>query len=423
MARKAITEHKALTDRTLKALKPKLAEVWDTTFPAFGVRVSETGRKTFVLAARYPGNNSSARRAIGTYGALTLADAREKARDWLKLIEAGKDPKLESERQRTLEQRRQENTFSAVAEDFIKDKLAGERKGAEVERDVRRVFIPEWGKRPITDITPLDVRNLVKGYKDAGKPYQAHNLLGYARRLFNWAIGQHVYGIEASPCDRLKPKDIIGERKQRIRILSDAELRAAWGAAAELGYPYGPLLRLLILTGQRKSEVAEAQCSEFDLAKKLWTIPADRMKADSAHVVPLSDDAIAILKALPRFESGDYLFSTTFGKIPVNGFSKAKVLFDKKILATLRMRTVRPRCPISSFTIYGGLFVPGFRQSRIFPTWCASLSSATQSRDCTRSTTSTHTWTKNASRLMRGLRGCARLLNLADQRRRVRAAP
>ena len=336
MARKAITEHKALTDRTLKALKPKLAEVWDTTFPGFGVRVSETGRKTFVLAARYPGNKSSARRAIGTYGALTLADAREKARDWLKLIEAGKDPKLESQRQRTLEQRRQENTFAAVAEDFIKDKLAGERKGAEVQRDVRRVFIPEWGKRPITDITPLDVRNLVKGYKDAGKPYQAHNLLGYARRLFNWAIGQHVYGIEASPCDRLKPKDIIGERKQRIRILSDAELRAAWGAAVELGYPYGPLWRLLILTGQRKSEVAEAQWSEFDLAKKLWTIPADRMKADSAHVVPLSDDAIAILKALPRFESGDYLFSTTFGKIPVNGFSKAKVLFDKKILATLK---------------------------------------------------------------------------------------
>ena len=168
--------------------------------------------------------------------------------------------------------------------------------------------------------------------------------------MFNWAIGQHVYGIEASPCDRLKPKDIIGARKQRVRILSDAELKAAWEAADELGNPYGPLFRLLILTGQRKSEVAEAQRSEFDLAKKLWVIPAERMKADAAHVVPLSDDAVAILKSLPQFKKGDYLFSTTFGKKPVNGFSKAKTLFDKKILATLRKDN--PKAKLPEFVIH-----------------------------------------------------------------------
>ena len=345
---------KALTDRTLKALKAapsgKHYDRWDATIPGLGVRVSDTGRKTFVLAARYPGSGNPTRRALGPYGAITLADARQKAQDWLKLIEVGKDPANEIERQRTLEVRRQENSFAAVADDFIKDKLAGERKGAEVERDIRRVFIPAWGKRPITDITALDVRNLVKGYKDAGKPYQAHNLLGYARRLFNWAIGQHVYGIETSPCDRLKPKDIIGERKQRTRILSDAELKAAWGAADELGDPYGPLLRLLILTGQRKSEVAEARWSEFDLAKKIWVIPAERMKAEAAHVVPLSDDALAVLNSVPRYKKGDHLFSTTFGKKPVNGFSKAKALFDKKIFAALRKNN--PKAKLPEFVIH-----------------------------------------------------------------------
>src|SRR5262249_32104851 len=98
-------------------------------------------------------------------------------------------------------------------------------------------------------------------------------------------------------------------------------------------YPYGPLLRLLALTGQRRSEVAEAQWSEFDLAKRLWTIPAERMKADAAHEVPLSADAIAILESLPRFTKGDFLFSTKSGRKPINAFSRAKRQLDTAMLA------------------------------------------------------------------------------------------
>jgi integrase len=237
-----------------------------------------------------------------------------------------------------------------VAEDFIREKLINERKGYEVERDIRRVFISEWGGKPITEIAAADVVNLIKRFRNDGKFYQAHNLLGYARRLFNWAIGQHAYGIENSPCDRLKPKDIVGERRPRSRILADAELRAAWQAGQSLGYPYGPLFRLLVLTGQRKSEVAEAQWSEFDLGKKLWVIPAARMKADAAHVVPLSNDAIAILEALPRFNGGDYLFSTTLGKSPVNGFSKAKARFDARIVEALRASD--PNAKLPEFVIH-----------------------------------------------------------------------
>ena len=331
---------KTLTDRTLKALKPapegKHVDYWDTMVPGLGVRVSDTGRRTFVLMTRYPGSKNPARRAMGEYGAISLDTARQTARHWLDMIRQGKDPAIERERQRAAEIERQENTFAAVAADFIREKLPAERKGEEVARDLQRVFVTAWGKRPITDISPLEVRKIVKQYADAGKPAQAHNLLGYARRLFNWAIDQHVYGIQASPCDRLKPRAIIGERLMRNRILSDAELRAVWQATAELEYPYGPLFRLLTLTGQRKSEVAEAQWSEIDLAKKLWIIPATRMKSGAAHVVPLSDDAVTLLKGLPRFNGGDFLFSTTFGKKPVNGFSKGKARLDTKMLAILQ---------------------------------------------------------------------------------------
>jgi integrase len=91
-----------------------------------------------------------------------------------------------------------------------------------------------------------------------------------------------------------------------------------------------------MLTGQRRSEVAEARWAEFDLAKKLWALPAERMKASAAHVVPLSDDVLAILQSLPKFERGDYAFSMTFGAKPVNGFDKAKKRLDAEMLRMLR---------------------------------------------------------------------------------------
>jgi integrase len=158
------------------------------------------------------------------------------------------------------------------------------------------------------------------------------------------------------PCERLKPKAIIGKKVFRSRILREDELRAFWRAARRLSYPYGPLLQMLALTGQRKSEVAEARWSEIDLDRKLWTIPAGRMKADAAHVVPLSDEVIAILRALPRFRRGDYLFSTTFGMKPVNGFSKAKQRADKRMLrglqAIARTRNETPPAALEPWVIH-----------------------------------------------------------------------
>jgi integrase len=330
---------RTLNDRMLKALKSAKAgsryEVLDSVVPGFGVRITDKGNKSFVLIARYPGSRNPTRRALGDYGVIPLDKARSKARDWLELIHQGVDPETQEQRQRQAEIRQQANTFAAVTEEFIKDKLPSERKGREVERDIRREFMSVWGNRPIAEITALDVRAVVKAAKDRGAPYQAHNLLTTARRLFSWAIDQQVYGLETSPCDRLKPNTIIGKKISRKRILNNDELRAFWKATALIGYPYSQLFRILALTGQRKSEVAEASWSEFDLAAKLWTIPPERMKADAAHVVPLSDDVIEILESLPRFNRGDFLFSTIFGAKPVNGFSKGKARLDRAMAAEL----------------------------------------------------------------------------------------
>jgi integrase len=344
----AKTLKRNLTDRYLKSLRGNGKtpyDIRDTEIRGLRVRVMPGGECTFVLLARYQAEGNPTRRALGAYPVLSLAQAREKARKWRELIAAGIDPAEEEERKRAAELRKRKTTFLAVAEDFIREKLPGERKRREVERDIRREFIPAWGNRPVTDITALDVRAIVKRKRDDGKSYQAHNLLGHIRRLYNWAIGQHVYGIESSPCDRLKPREIIGEKKERTRILNDAELRAAWKTADRIGYPYGPLFKLLMLTGQRKAEVAEARWSEFDLAKKIWTIPAERMKAGAAHVVPLSGDVIDVLSPLPCFAYGDYLFSVQFGKRAVAAFSAAKARFDAEMLKALRENDSKAKLP------------------------------------------------------------------------------
>ena len=239
-------------------------------------------------------------------------------------------------------------TFGAVVEDYIRLSVIGpdegnpyQRKGLKVARELREEFVhgrvngikvrSSWAKRPIESITPKDVLRVTDDAVARGAPYQAHNLLGHIRTMFNWAIARGEYGIDVSPTDRMRPRQVIGKKALRVRVLTDQELFALWHGAENLSYPYGSLFQLLALTGQRKSEVAEACWSEFNLKQKIWTIPAERMKADAPHVVPLSDFAIAILQSLPTFSEGDYLFTTTFGLKAVNGFSKAKSRLNVKM--------------------------------------------------------------------------------------------
>ncbi len=332
-----------LTDRKIKSLKPaprgQRYQVMDTLVPGFGVRVTDTGVRTFILRTRYPGSSNPNRRALGEYPVITLEEAREKAGQWRMMVKRGVDPSLAEEKAKTENLQRQKNTFAAVAEDWFAEKLKGERRGKEVEREVRNEFVSAWGSRPMTDLADLDVLSVIKT-KRRTAPAQARNLLGHAKRLFSWAVDQRCYGLKSSPCDHLKPTKIIGEKATRDRVLSDDELFALWRAAGKLRYPHGPVYRLLVLTALRLNEVADAAWPEFDLGGGLWTIPAARMKGKNtkarAHVVPLTDDAREILESLPRFKKGLHLFSSSFGETPVWMSGKVKKRLDGRMLRTLR---------------------------------------------------------------------------------------
>ncbi|MBN8906261.1 MAG: hypothetical protein J0H99_06495, partial [Rhodospirillales bacterium] len=209
------------------------------------------------------------------------------------------------------------------------------------------------------------VLTVVKAKKRTA-PSQARNLLGIIKRLFAWAVDQRTYGIGVSPAAGLKPTSIIGEKPSGQRILDDSELFALWRAAGRIPYPYGPVYRLLILTGLRLNEAADAARTEFDPAvaallrsdapdkldrlkslpadKRVWIIPAERMKGRAgkarAHAVPLTDDILAVVAALPVFRAGGpYLFSTTFGEKPAWLSDKVKKRVDARMLRTLRALT------------------------------------------------------------------------------------
>src|SRR5438034_743986 len=166
---------------------------------------------------------------------------------------------------------------------------------------------------------------------DRGAPYAADQALVYCRRLFRWALDRDVYGLTGSPVAGISSKDHGVEKKPRTHILTDDDLRLLWKATDESGgpdYPLSPFVRLLLILGQRRGEVANMQWGDIDEAKAQWTIP--QTKADKPHVVPLPKLAIDLLDSLPQF-TGPYVFTTTDGTRPIQGFAKLKDRLDARL--------------------------------------------------------------------------------------------
>jgi integrase len=347
---------RTLTDRTIQTLRPKgrRYEVMDSG-PGFvrglGVRVGEDGRKVFVLIKRLEKGGNPVRLSLGDYPVLSLGEARAKAIEWSNLIARGIDPREErrriEEERRLAEMRREASTFGGIAERFFASpRFKEQRQGFVVERVVRKELLPTLGQRPAAEITHRDIRDIIEAVVARPAPRYAHNVLDAAAAVFEFAVDRD--DIDANPCRLLRRKSLIGAKQIRQRVLTDTELRVLWQATGRLGYPYGPLFRLLTLTGVRLNEAAGARRGEFDLAGKLWRIPRERFKSDAEHIVALSDDAIAVLQQLPQFTT-DYLFSGRSGG-RINSFNKAKLKLDREMLAILR--EANPAAVLEPFVIH-----------------------------------------------------------------------
>ena len=205
-----------LTDKALKALKPapagKRITLWDAALAGFGVRVTDRGVISFHVMRRLPGKPHPVRVVLGQYPALSLTEARKAAGVALADLASGVHPRERTRAQRAAEDRRKAVTVASVVEEFTARHLSRKRTGRAAGQLLRRELVSRWGDRPITDITRADVIAMIEAIADRS-PSTARQAWLYTTRLFGWALNRDVYGLTASPCDRIRIADLIGSPK------------------------------------------------------------------------------------------------------------------------------------------------------------------------------------------------------------------
>jgi integrase len=310
---------RTLTDRAIRALKPapagKRVLVWDAQVPGLGVRITDTGQRTFVLVVRYPGDHNPSPRALGSYGAMTLEAARIKGRKWLAHIANGRDPKVH-------ETARRADTLQAIAETYLQResrlRTIDQRKSI-----LERLILPKLGARPIEDIRRVEIVALLDRIEDERGPAMAQYTLATLRRVFSWHAGRS--DDFRSPIVRGMSRVKLSERR-RQRTLDDEELRAVWRTADSSPSVFGYLVQFLLLTAVRRNEAARMRRQE--VIADDWTIPQERYKTGKELVIPLSLPAKSVLAKVPLLGTAGFVF-TTDGKTPISGFSKFKRAFDQ----------------------------------------------------------------------------------------------
>jgi integrase len=324
---------KKLTDLFVERAKPPASgrvEYFDASFPGLALRVTEKGGKSWSVFYRFGGRLR--RHTLGSWPTIKPAQAREEAQAALDRVRKGIDPAEEKRARRELRSP-ETDTFGAIAADFLERHARRNNREStflEAKRDLECDALRKWRTRPIASITRRDVIDLIDGIIERGAPVQANRTLTRLGTLFNWAIEKER--LTVSPVARMKRPT---EEKARDRVLGDDELRWFWQACGEIGWPFGRLFKLLLLTAQRRDEVATMTWPEFDLAKRVWTIPREKAKNDLAHDVQLSDAAVAVLQSIKRPRSRrlatGFVFTTT-GETRVSGFSRAKRRLDAAML-------------------------------------------------------------------------------------------
>jgi integrase len=349
-------------------------EVADAGCPGLRLAVQTSGAKSWVMRFRSPIERdhtgkgkarkltlgalaASGRDHVGTPsigGALSLADARALATDVVRKIRQGIDPAQERRTERQTRTERS-NLVEDVAAEFMTKHVrkrngepirgsaryeTGRLLGLVLNRDDLSGWKPRkpysgvlayWAGRDIQGVTKRDVLDLLDSIVERGSPVSANNTLAALKSMFRWCVKRDI--LAASPCEYV---DAPSPQPSVKRDLSGIEIVALWRAAERIGYPYGKMVQLLVLVGQRRDEVRESPRHEFDLPNRIWKLPAARAKNGREHLIPLSDGAVAIIAGLPKIKSkGGWLFvSSDVG--PSSNLSKRKRQLDALMLEELR---------------------------------------------------------------------------------------
>lgn len=361
-----------ITKRSVDAIPPppegKRAYLWDDTLKGFGCMVTNQGARSYLIQYRIGGRGNPTRRVtIGRHGSPWTPDtARTRAAELLEQVRRKVDPfdaqrdaltanQALADEKRAAEQALSKLAFNAVADAYIAGAKKTLRRWREQEAVIDRDLRPTFADTPLPSISADDINERLTSISERSKSaaLKAHVAL---RAIYAHAHAKHrkLFPQSRSPFAEVE-RPASGSKRERH--LDRREQRLMWEASKVMGWPFGPIYQLLLLTGARLREVAEARRSEFDLEERSWLIPGNRMKNGEPHWVPLSQAAMGILDDLPRIkgkDGKDFVF-TTSGETPVSGFSRAKQRLDKSmkaIEAAEAKDAKREAAPIEPFVIH-----------------------------------------------------------------------
>ena len=291
---------KTLTDRWVDRVrfeggdtasgKPKdRDEYWDSVQPGLGLRVTPSGRKTWIVMYRIAGDRQARRLTLKEYGEaahqMTLVAARKAAKETMDRAAAGEDPATEKQ------ERKEAPTVADLAKDFLEKYVVPRKRSARHDDSILRLHvIPKLGKKKAHDIKRRDIVELLDGMKDK-TPIRANRTLACVRKMFNWAIERDI--LDFNPCLQIRAPS---QEKRHTTVLREGEIRAVWGVLSKMPSPAAVAIKLRLLTAQRGGEVDSMRWGDVDTDGKWWTIPAAVAKNGQAHRVPLSSPVLALLK-------------------------------------------------------------------------------------------------------------------------------
>jgi integrase len=339
-----------LTDLSISKLSPAATrrEVPDGKVIGLYLIVQPSGAKSWAL--RYRAGGKPRKLTLGSYSTVSLGEARKKAQRALGEVADGKDP-AGAKRAATVAAKAAAvasvDNVEAVVAAYVKDYLAKRAKPSwakEAARLLRREIIPVFGKKRLGELTDDHIYKLLKDISERA-PITANRTFAVFRKLCHWAMSRDGGKlIKASPCDGV---GMPAQEHSRERVLSDAEIRHAWRAFETIGWPFGRLCQLLLLTGARREEVRAMQWREVDLEQAIWRLPKERTKNKRAHEIPLPPAAVAILRSLPRIERRGpdgkprpaLVFSTTGNAAP-GGISLSRATLNALIVKEMREEAI-----------------------------------------------------------------------------------
>lgn len=306
------------------AVPPGKAEafLWDGEVKGFGVRASAGGSRRFVVQYRPPGTRATKKLTIGPVETLSLEEARKQARTILAKAYTGNDPHAE----RAAAKAQAAQTLGSVADAYLRHCEKHQKPGTFYQTKLH--LTKHWAPLrplPFRKVRRAEVAARLNELRETSGGVSANRSRSALSAMFAWAIGEGL--TDDNP--------VVGTHKPakeapRERVLTDSELAAIWGACRDDAY--SRIVRLLMLTAQRREEVGGITDAELDLDHALWTLPAARSKNKREHIIPLSQPAVSILRDAPRLVGREFVFGEGAGGF--SGWSRAKAALDARLKAS-----------------------------------------------------------------------------------------